>query len=690
MPLSSADRSFGVIALQRKYVTREILVAAEKELDFRRGRGLNEALADYLLANQLVSARHKAKVERIRAPHGRHCHSCARVTFLLPGENDDTKACEHCGGRLRQRAPEHVLAQAGDDTTPAGKIVAVVGGKDPKRETELAKRLQESSANLKATLEGVRESPAPPAASSPPPPPGRGTRRLGTPSDRASPASAPAPASADRFAPPPEPGDPPPSPPTRRFAIAGLSTPVPGDGVVPADVAAPPPPEPGFMEELAAIFGYPFLGLGAVIITIPAVLRAVFFGVQGVTLGLALSLLAYVTKATLSVVSGDRTPPPRPGLVEMLMTAHIPVVALVACFGPFLLVFSSDVKAFFASPDEPIEQAVSIGNDAHTKASKTPRFVGLDASDVVLKDLAGRPVRLGDRAGRWLVLGLLSGRETTTEQTELARKELEDLGRLAEATDRKDSSVAVDVAAVFIDPEDKLAREAHPARGAGALRILRTRDAALPPPLEDARPSLPTVFVIGPRGEVKAELDRGASDEALFGALLVLQRGGKVSEIKPSLLPGRERAFGASGISPLAAAFFFLGVLYFPMALLMTAYGDPVRAFRYHEGVRSILQNAGDYAFVHAVGGACAVVALVGRGLAQSVVGTAEARTFVTWWLGVAGALATSAALGRYFVHNSSDFSWAKPRTSPMRPAAVVAPPAEGAASEAAPGAQPG
>jgi hypothetical protein len=328
---------------------------------------------------------------------------------------------------------------------------------------------------------------------------------------------------------------------------------------------------------------------------------------------------------------------------------------------------SFDYKAFFtAAAGEVAAPLASIGDEAHLRGSKTTRTIG-NVSGMALHDFSGASLTVGEaQANRWLVLGLLSKRDMTSADTELASRESYDLGRLA------DRARDLAVAAVFVDPDDKYDRSALP-QSSGNLLAWKTRDAALPPPLEDLHPRIPTVWIVDPKGEVKREFDTGASAEVIFGALLVLQHGHTLDVPKAVPLPGNEPArFSAGGLSIVAAILGFLGALYWPMALLMTVYGEPLRALRYHEGVKSIWATAGDYAIVQGISGGAVVVFLLGRSIAASVSQAPEVKAFASWWLGVAGLLALSSAIGRFYVHNAGRFAWVKPR-SREAPAAGLA-----------------
>jgi hypothetical protein len=332
---------------------------------------------------------------------------------------------------------------------------------------------------------------------------------------------------------------------------------------------------------------------------------------------------------------------------------------------------SFDYKAFFtAAAGEVAAPLASIGDEAHLRGNKTTRAIG-NVSGMALHDFSGASLTVGEaQANRWLVLGLLSKRDMTSADTELATRESYDLGRLA------DRARDLAVAAVFVDPDDKYDRSALP-QTSGSLMAWKTRDAALPPPLEDLHAKIPTVWIVDPKGEVKREFDTGASAEVIFGALVVLQHGHTLGVPKPVPLPGDEPArFSAGGLSIAAAFLGFLGALYWPMALLMTIYGEPLRALRYHEGLKSIGAAAGDYAIVQGISAGSLAVFLLGRAIAANVSQAPEVKAFASWWLGVAGLLAISSATGRFYVHNASRFAWvkAKARETPAAGLAIGIP----------------
>jgi hypothetical protein len=653
MPLLSGDRAFGIIALQRNFLTREALDAAEKEVDARRERGLNKELVDFLVERNFLTPKQRETIERVRARFGRHCHSCGRVTFLLPGEVDTRKPCEHCGGRLRQRAPLSALAKQDDDGVEEpptkGMIAVIVGGPDPKAETERARKLIESSRNLndEVAAERAAEAAAKTKTESVPPP--------------AAPAAPDAAAAAASTA-PEVPG---------RFAVAGLSSSASLLVDAPEPLFHPERRLRSFAAEIGEMVAFPFRGIGLVVITLPALLATFVLDVKGATLGFLFSLLVYQAKTVDEVVQGERTPSARPGCSETLGLAYQPLVAIAACFVPAIVLFV--LRPAPPPQVENVESLATVGPAAHVKSSRTTPREGANASDVILQDLEGTVVRLGDRGGRWLVLGLLSrsARDTTTEEVEHASLEANDLGRLAEAAAK--SARDVDVAAVYVDPDGAWGNTAR-SLGYKELKVLRTTEPALPSPLADAR-TLPTVFILDAHGIVRREFDAGASDKALWAAIRALKARKPARDLRLTPLPSRDEApiAGPSAMAFAAAGFAFLGALYWPMAILMVAFSDPLRPFRYLEGLKSIAATVQDYTIVQGILWGVILLILIAKSAIAAATESVEAQVFAMWWLGIAGTLALGGALGRFYLHNALRMAWRSPKTPAPPPAEPAA-----------------
>ncbi|MBI3726676.1 hypothetical protein HY251_22345, partial [bacterium] len=129
MPLSSADKSFGLIAVEKKLLSKEALAAEEAAL---LANGAGVSLASHLVSKNVVSEEKKQEIEKIRSRHGRPCEKCLKDTFLLPGETEASKPCEHCGGKLRAR-PQPAGAPAKPASSPGMPKVA-----PPSASTKLA------------------------------------------------------------------------------------------------------------------------------------------------------------------------------------------------------------------------------------------------------------------------------------------------------------------------------------------------------------------------------------------------------------------------------------------------------------------------------------------------------------------------------------------------------------------------
>src|SRR5438552_1325522 len=100
MALTSADRAFGIIAVQHKLLTSDVLAAEERALEDKHTLGSTLPLAQHLIIAGLLDANQRAEIEKVRSKHGRACEGCAKTTYLLPGETAAEKPCEHCGGKL--------------------------------------------------------------------------------------------------------------------------------------------------------------------------------------------------------------------------------------------------------------------------------------------------------------------------------------------------------------------------------------------------------------------------------------------------------------------------------------------------------------------------------------------------------------------------------------------------------------
>jgi hypothetical protein len=97
--MKSANASLHLISVKRQLFPKADLDAALEECS-AAGLSFEEALRA-----RGVSAETLEQLIRIRARHAQPCGSCGKMTYLLPGEERETKPCEHCGGGLDGRTP---------------------------------------------------------------------------------------------------------------------------------------------------------------------------------------------------------------------------------------------------------------------------------------------------------------------------------------------------------------------------------------------------------------------------------------------------------------------------------------------------------------------------------------------------------------------------------------------------------
>ena len=101
MSLTSADRSFGIIARHKKLFTKADVREIESAVLARLAGGTRETVESYVRELGRLSDHDFERIIKTRARHGRACSDCGSITFLLPGERSSDTPCEHCGGRLR-------------------------------------------------------------------------------------------------------------------------------------------------------------------------------------------------------------------------------------------------------------------------------------------------------------------------------------------------------------------------------------------------------------------------------------------------------------------------------------------------------------------------------------------------------------------------------------------------------------
>jgi hypothetical protein len=479
--LTTADKAFAAIALQKGYVTKDVLAAKEAEVAARPG---SIALADYLVDQYLLDKKKKDEIERIRARHGRTCEACAKETFLLPGDVDGKKPCEFCGGKLKSRS-----------AIPSG----VPTGKAPSPVVTAGEPTPEPSATVRRPIPTLPKTPLAAAAEPSPTPsvePPQGTPRTlerARPEIAAKPpekADAPSRAKNLRLAgggfgyePPPEkPAAPPEAPAAPAAPPEAPASAEPPPEVAPASPApiavrglvahgtpgAPRPATP-LAAEAIRILTIPLRGRGSLFITLGSLLTGFFVYLATHSLGMfaiytippmGLVLIyfnAFQQKTANAATAGLLDLPDWPDWDETIGLGLRLLLVELATFGPFLVVL---FPLFFGSAKK-IALLPTIGNGADGMARKNPPCVGKNVANEVLYDKDDTAVRLGDRHGRWLVLALLEKDTGDDTGMDALARSLPQIGPgllyvpVAQPLDLVRVGKAlpdVDMAVVFIDP----------------------------------------------------------------------------------------------------------------------------------------------------------------------------------------------------------------------------------------------
>jgi hypothetical protein len=357
---------------------------------------------------------------------------------------------------------------------------------------------------------------------------------------------------------------------------------------------------------------------------------------------------------------------------------------------------------------------------------KNPPCVGQSVANEQLYDVNDLPVRLGDRKGHWLVLALTE-RETGDDTgmdafmrsipqmgpglTYTPGNQMFDLARVQKALPE------VDIMPVFIDPGLRYFRKYglakpeapqgrhHPAPSEGeededlkgtapidpnklpmigkqpgaqppaepiALQfknVVRTHEMFMPGALANPKVKVPTLWVIDPTGVVRLEYELGACDRALYAAIRDLEKGGN-GKVDPEILPLAAYGLDEPWLeTTLYYVLLALGVLYYPMALLMgTIFTSGTAAFNYAGGLGSILKTSKDYSFLLMLVGVVSLAAeLLGDGLSIGLRNHAPwlvAIGLSVWakaWLAFFAALVTSVGIGRFYVRNERALGWLDP-----------------------------
>jgi len=782
VPLGSADKAFGIIAVQRKLLTKETCAEQEKLLESKLQGGSSGTLAEQLVTAGLVESREAAEVERIRSKHGRECEGCAKTTFLLPGESAQTKPCEHCGGKLKAGAPA-APAPPGPAPRPAspGPVARPprTGGLEVARPTGKIDRTRagafsEEPAKPRSSMEDqLAEAERNERA--------RKLRMAGSFGYEPPPPAAPAPAPPVEASPPPElpvegveGGSEAPLASPRIAGVVGMAA---STARLAGERLGP------LKDEAVAIFKFPLQGSGPAMLGIMAVLVGVAYAFSFEFVGfrwapllapLVIYFRAYQVKLIHETTTGKDEPPAWPDWEETAWLGLRLFCCNVAVALPTILLIIFVTSVLGAKPQA--GEVLSVGPSAHEMSSGKSPIQGKNAATTQLYDVEDNPVTLGERKGRYLVMGLIEKDDTDdTGIMKMARampkvgigvayfpgNQIYDLDRLARAVPD------LDVAAVFIDPrwknlierglkdrksipagqrppessfggmdapssedEEVLGvgrskpldvnnlpvpgNQPRPARNQGPgtigsdgaasesgrraqtrvyekLKVWRTRDLLMPEPFTDKMPMVPTVWIVDPSGKVARVFDGGASDRAIYGSVLDLQRGGD-GDADPANLPGMH----AGGGSILLEIVLYLGlafaVVYGPMAILMTVvFTNAFIGFNYPAVVSSIMRAGKDYAFLMAVGaGTFAVMKLCDvtfdMAAARFLHGHGIIRhslvRFLVAFPAVYGAVVEARAIGRFYVRAEGALGWFTPTAPPpavndasaWRPAALDGP----------------
>jgi hypothetical protein len=440
-------------------------------------------------------------------------------------------------------------------------------------------------------------------------------------------------------------------------------------------------------SELVSILGFPLRGPGLAVVSVAALLPTFLAGSLWYMLFYLISLLAYQAKTVTSVAEGDDFPPAKPAACGEAPALALPIVAATfVCFLPLMLVLLLAGRG--ASKEDPTR--LTIGSSPVMPKDTSSKALYASVGDVELRHRAGRetePVKIGNRAGRWLVLARLSDPVVHEHK---ALEQFHDMGRLSNAVPAVDVAVTVEeeesertypALKQWLSPEllPEIDQDNGRITGPPELLELGQRYGTLrgcgigwlPGKLGHA--IAPTVWIIDPSGSVKREFEGGASDVTVHRALYDLGAAGS----KPA-------SGGLTGVAGTIRSFVLFGLLlagaaYYPIGLLMTLFGTGFIAFNYPLGLRSIRAAIGDYvtalgisvvatvlaflAFIAAVGsGLFTGLLWIGGSLGETEAGVAGMIVrFVAWWIVVYGVLVQSCTIGRLHARNRDLFPWAKP-----------------------------
>jgi hypothetical protein len=485
--LTSADKAFGIIAIERKCLTKETLASSERAVEARHAKGEAATLAELLLEQGIIEVKDRTLVEGIRAKHGRTCEKCEKITYLLPGEAAAKKPCEHCGGKLRGVAPAPPAAAAPAAAPgPAARPVAPPAGvkpitsrivrsahRSPPSDPAIEKKpvepktpegtdrpvddaLEEAKKNERARklrMAGAFGYEPPPAT-----PPG-GTAPADAPAEAAPDAPADAPITADDLGPVPK-G---PAVLPEKRALPDSAFAPPPEEMARIAVAGMPPKAPTFIpftnytDEAKLILTFPIRGSTLAIVTVGAVVGAILGFLPGfASIFILFYYQAYQVKVANHVTAGHTDAPDWPDVGEIVGLGFRLFLCNVACFLPAVVgAYLAANVAFSSGPSAPrferIPGSNTVGDDADQLAGSGSKVVGNDVSDEEFADRNGNPYRLSQFKGRWVVLGLIDRDDSSDSAITrpLASPEVYDLDRLAQAVNE------IKVVAVIIDPGER-------------------------------------------------------------------------------------------------------------------------------------------------------------------------------------------------------------------------------------------
>lgn len=102
MTLTSADKSFGLVAVKKGLMTKDELGLWFQDLLLERSQNQSPlAIEDFMISHRALTEDDIDRVLRTRQRHARLCTGCGQFNFLLPKQRSAELPCEYCGGALR-------------------------------------------------------------------------------------------------------------------------------------------------------------------------------------------------------------------------------------------------------------------------------------------------------------------------------------------------------------------------------------------------------------------------------------------------------------------------------------------------------------------------------------------------------------------------------------------------------------